>query len=1026
MLAHKKQHTAPIDPLTEAFYAWERRGRGWQLSEYPVQLEPHFIPFFSHIQGSTPVFDDARKPTVISRFMERLRTFFSGTPSDISAPYQAQEREEEDFLQPFEHIPSDELAELQITLSLDQQISREMMEKLLLSASSFSGPISFEVIGTHERIALQLVCELNDAAQITDQLHAYLPDAIVSEVPGYLRDAWYKNEALEHTIVDFGLANEFMLPLYIAPNFTVDPLISVTGALADLASQEIGVLQVLFQPVINPWAESVIHSVTDWSGKPFFDNAPEFVPLTKQKIAHPLYAVVIRVATQSTIHDWSRQIAKAVSSSFTQFMNPQGNHLIPLTNDGYPDHVHEEDFLRRETHRDGMILNSAELVSFVHFPGTSVHSEKLDRSRLTSRHAPPCAVGNTLILGKNTHRGETTEVSLNAKQRSRHTYIIGVSGTGKSTLLLNCITQDIWNGEGVAVLDPHGDLIDDILKNIPKSRLNDVVLFDPADADFPVGFNILSAHSDLEQQLLGSDLVSVFRRLSTSWGDQMTSVLSNAILAMLESTEGGTLIELRRFLVDKAFREQFLNTVHDPEIMFYWNKEFPLLSGKPQAPILTRLDMFLRSKLIRHIVAQKQNRLDFGRIMNKGCIFLAKLSQGAVGEENSYLLGTLLVSKIHQLAIARQAIEATQRKNFYLYIDEVQHFITPSMASILSGTRKYGLCLTLAHQELRQLLAKDQEVASAVLSNPHTRICFRLGDEDARKLNGGFSHFNAEDLQNLSIGEAICRTGQSDNDFNLTAYKPSTPHADVCADTDAIRDHSRAQYAVHKDEVKKALAYSRDGQVASEPPPPISAPESETKSVPPQQDTSTPRQKAKRPQHVGGELPPMGRGGREHTYLQQLIQRLGQERGFKATIEQPILNGDGSVDVSLEKNDIRIACEISVTTGAAHEAGNIQKCITAGYDQILILCADKKHLNSLKKTIVPTLDPTESAKIIFVLPDECIEYLDSTAAGSIANEQTVRGYRVKVKYAASDSTTTQDRRHAIAKVIAGAVKRLKK
>ena len=234
------------------------------------------------------------------------------------------------------------------------------------------------------------------------------------------------------------------------------------------------------------------------------------------------------------------------------------------------------------------------------------------------------------------------------------------------------------------------------------------MLLDPSDEAYPVGFNILSAHSELERNLLASDLVSVFRRLSTSFGDQMTTVLGNAILAFLESSEGGTLADLRRFLVEPGFRERFLATVRDPEIVYYWQKEFPLLTGKPQGPILTRLDTFLRPKVIRHMVSQKENRLDFAAIMNGRKILLAKLSQGLIGEENSYLLGTLIVSKLNQIATSRQNMAAAERTPFYLYIDEFHNFVTPSLAAILVGARKYNLGLILAHQELQQLVEPRQ------------------------------------------------------------------------------------------------------------------------------------------------------------------------------------------------------------------------------------------------------------------------------------------------------------------------------
>jgi hypothetical protein len=284
-------------------------------------------------------------------------------------------------------------------------------------------------------------------------------------------------------------------------------------------------------------------------------------------------------------------------------------------------------------------------------------------------------------------------------------------------------------------------LIDRICSIIPQKRIEDVVLVDPSDAEYSIGFNILSAHSELEKNLLASDLVAVFQRLSTSWGDQMNSVLQNAILAFLENDRRGTIADLRRFLIEPGFRNEFLKSVKDSEVVYYWQKSFPHLSGnKSIGSILTRLDTFLAQKPIRHMVSQPENRLDFAYIMDSGKIFLAKLPEGLLGRENSYLLGALLVSKFQQIAMSRQAQQIAARRDYWIYADEFANFITPSMAEILSGARKYRIGLTLAHHELHQL-QRNPEVASAVMSHPFTRIVFRVGDDDAKKLAEGFLEY---------------------------------------------------------------------------------------------------------------------------------------------------------------------------------------------------------------------------------------------------------------------------------------------
>ncbi len=387
----------------------------------------------------------------------------------------------------------------------------------------------------------------------------------------------------------------------------------------------------------------------------------------------------------------------------------------------------------------------------------------------------------------------------------RHIHIIGNSGCGKSSLLLNLIRQDIENGEGVAVLDPHGDLIDQILGIIPADRVDDVVLVNPSDVEFPIGFNILQAHSEEEKNLLASDLVSVFRRLSTSWGDQMDTVLQNSILVFLESSRGGTLADLRRFLLEPAYRTEFLETVQDPELIYYWQKVFPQLSGgKSIGPVLTRLQDFFSRKPLRNMVSQRDNKLNFADIMDGGKIFLAKLSEGLCGAENSYLLGTLLVSKFQQIAMSRQAQQVAVRKDFWLYIDEFDHFITPSMAEILKGARKYRLGLTLAHQELHQLQG-DPKVESAVATHPCTRIVFRVGDDDAKKLGEGFESFDARSLKTLEKFHAIARVERNDFDFNLALRKPDL--SDYSNERkEAVIAASRAKYATPRAEVEAATA----------------------------------------------------------------------------------------------------------------------------------------------------------------------------------------------------------------------------
>ena len=327
-----------------------------------------------------------------------------------------------------------------------------------------------------------------------------------------------------------------------------------------------------------------------------------------------------------------------------------------------------------------------------------------------------------MCLGENPHRHQSAPVYLSDEDRVRHMHIVGASGTGKSTLLLRLIGEDISRGEGITVLDPHGDLCDAILAAVPDDRVDDVILLDPSDGAASIPFNILSAHSDAERTILSSDLVSIFQRLSTSWGEQMNAVFRNAVLAFLDSDRGGTLADMRQFLMDERFRKQFLPSVRDRHIRNYW-ETFPssTLRGSVSA-VVTRLETFLAPKALRYMVAQKACGLDFGSIMDDGKILLCRLSQGLIGKENAFLLGSLVLSKLQQTAMTRQRMNVELRRNHWVYVDEFQNFITPSMAEILAEARKYRMGLTLAHQTLTQL-SRDSDVLNAVLGTTQPAYC---------------------------------------------------------------------------------------------------------------------------------------------------------------------------------------------------------------------------------------------------------------------------------------------------------------
>jgi hypothetical protein len=996
------------EKLTNNFYLWERRGRGWQVWDVSVELEPPFVPFFYQSYREPIPLDDGQQPTFLSAIADTINSIFGDEPQTAEQSVSPPETVDAVLPNPFEN--TEEIIELKISLPSNYKVNTEYMHQCLISLTFGTLPVSFEIIGSVDKTELQIACRRSDVVQIKNQIQAYFPESTITQNNNSLQ--YLQDNNKETVIVDFGLSEEFMRPLQTVSSFDPDPFIRVFGTLENLEKDELGIVQILFQSVINPWADSIMRSVTDNKGDSFFADAPEMTTLARKKVQDPLFAVVIRIVGHSSTNKRAWEIARSLAGCLSVFTDPQSNELIPLNNTNYDESMHIQDVILRRTHRSGMILNSSELISLVHFPSASVVSAKLRGKAEKSYEAPLAVQNNQFVFGDNIHNGKKTIVSVNHEQRLRHMHVIGATGTGKSTLLLNLIQQDIAQGGGIAVFDPHGDLIDAVLERIPEIRYEDVVIFDPGDEAFPIGFNILEAKSYIEKNVLSSDLVEIFRRFSTSWGDQMSVVLGNAISAFLESTLPGSLIELRRFLIEKEFRNDFLQNVNDTHVKYFWEKEFPLLKGSALSSILTRLDFFLRPKLVRNIVSQKKG-IDVGDIVSHKKILLVKLAQGIIGDENAFLLGSLLVSKLHQVAMQRQLQSSNEREPFYLYIDEFQNFITPSMKSILSGARKYHLGLILSHQDLHQIVTTDSGLSNALISNAGIRVCFRIGDFDAQKLESGFAHFNVSDMQNLSTGEALVRIQRSDWDFNLKTNVPTKVETQIAQRSrESIIERSRKKYGKRiseeipvKQEIQNIRVQPKQKELNELIDEPI------YKDGTPKIDVTQLEQK-----NVS-----------YHRYLQSLIKRMAEQQGFKATIEEQVLDGKGRVDVGLMRGTEKIACEISVTTNDEHEIKNIEKCFQAGYNKVLFCSAETKRLESLRSLVNKKLSSKYIDKVLFILPDDLFLFFEQETLRDMVQEpeKLVKGYRVKIEYNDISEAEKIQKRKAIGGVILQSLRKLK-
>jgi len=358
-------------------------------------------------------------------------------------------------------------------------------------------------------------------------------------------------------------------------------------------------------------------------------------------------------------------------------------------------------------------------------------------------------------LGVTTYRDKNTLFGIKRKDRRQHVYILGKSGTGKSVLMFNMIIQNIQNGEGVCMVDPHGENVEAVLSAIPEHRLKDVIYFNPADTDYHIGFNVLELVDPQYKHLVASGLMGIFTKIwANAWSARMEYILNNTILALLD-TPGSTMLGIPRMLVDKDYRQKIIANLKDPVIKAFWVHEYESWQDKFRneaiAPIQNKVGQFLSTSIIRNVVGQSKSTIDIFNMMNEGKIFLVNVSKGRIGEDNSALLGGMIITKIQLAAMERVRIPEETRRDFYLYVDEFQNFVTDAFAGILSEARKYRLNLTVAHQYTAQLVSdKSSAVRDAVFGNVGTIIVFRVGSDDAEFLEKEFEpEFTPQDIVNL-------------------------------------------------------------------------------------------------------------------------------------------------------------------------------------------------------------------------------------------------------------------------------------
>ncbi len=516
----------------------------------------------------------------------------------------------------------------------------------------------------------------------------------------------------------------------------------------------------------------------------------------------------------------AKQKLEEMAGSFRQFSLPQSNAF-----EAEKSKVTSSIVLG--LHHNPFILSVEEVATIWHLPTSQVQTPNIDWV-MSKKLEPPNNLpvpgitdeqGTLTELGEAVFRGTRHRFGIRKDDRRRHIYIIGKTGMGKSTLLENMIFSDVHSGKGVGVIDPHGDLIEAVLRFIPKERSNDVILFDPSDGGFPISFNVLDCPDPDQRSLTASGIMSVFTKM---WPDmfsgRMEHILRNTLLALLEN-EGSSMLGIMRMYADAAYRDKVVRKISDPVVKSFWEDEYAGWSQNYRteavAAIQNKVGQLLSTPLIRNIVGQVKSRLDVRHAMDSGKIILVNLSKGKLGEDMSGFLGSMLVTKFQIDAMSRADVPEAERRDFFLYVDEFQNFATESFASILSEARKYRLSLTMANQYVSQLVIGDKntKLRDAVFGNVGTLVSFQVGSDDAEELSLQFEEMaSAKDILSLPKYHAYMRLmvdGIPSKPFSVSTLPPPKANQEL-QEADTLRKLSRERYAEKRDVVEdKIRAWSK-------------------------------------------------------------------------------------------------------------------------------------------------------------------------------------------------------------------------
>lgn len=717
--------------------------------------------------------------------------------------------------------------------------------------------LSLEYVVLNNQIFFYILAPRELVSLVEKQITGFYPDCYIDKVEDY--NIFQPDSKFAGCYME--LTKEYMYPFKSYSRLNSDPINNITNALSKLSPDDGAAIQIMVKPEKDGWqhhgreeAKGIFnqkskHGFASWNPLSWFaaifdfmvkgevenkhaptENSSRSTPMTDEEVkameeknSKIGYKTLIRIVTASPSEREAKAHLANIKSAFAQYNSPAANGFT------YTKYASEKAVIKNFIFRHfiqpwpqflrhkKMILSSEELASLFHIPNIRYNRTPNIAWQNYKIAPPPNNIPKEgILLGHNTYRGETKEIRMKNEDRFRHFYVIGQTGTGKSSIFQVMIRQDLEAGRGLAIIDPHGSLIEDIMPFIPRKRADDVIYFNPSDLDRPLGLNLLEADTPEEKELVALDAMNIMIKLFNEeiFGPRIQDYFRNGCLTLMANPEGGALTDIVRLFTDDDYQRMMTAHVTNPVIKSFWDNQMAKTGAREKQEMIpylaAKFGQFVTNTMMRNIIGQSRSAFDVMKVMQEKKILLINLSKGEVGDINSKLLGLIMVSKIQMAALRRQKYSKEERTDFYLYIDEFQNYVTDSIESILSEARKYRLSLNMAHQYIAQLEGADgkSKVKDAVFGNVGTMMAYKIGAQDAEYMAKEMSPvFSEQDLVNVDKFKAVMKLSidtQPSRPFSITPVNPYGEKGDKEA-AEAFKQLSRLKYGRDREFVEHEI-----------------------------------------------------------------------------------------------------------------------------------------------------------------------------------------------------------------------------